>query len=77
MRVCSAVSGTRRALKRALGSADRRDMANEITCPTCSADLPLSGDEKRGDEVYCTVCSATSILRSDATEEDCEADEEY
>jgi hypothetical protein len=37
-------------------------MAKEVICPTCSADLPLGGDELNGDEIYCTVCGATSVL---------------
>jgi hypothetical protein len=32
--------------------------APDIECPICNADVPLSGDEKKGDEVYCTYCGA-------------------
>jgi hypothetical protein len=31
---------------------------SEIECPTCSADMPLSGDEKKGDEFVCLFCGA-------------------
>jgi hypothetical protein len=27
-------------------------------CPLCDADVPLSGDERTGDVVYCTYCEA-------------------
>ena len=28
------------------------------TCPICDADVPMSGDERAGDVVYCTYCDA-------------------
>jgi uncharacterized Zn-finger protein len=28
----------------------------ETICPYCEAEIPLEGDEKRGDEVYCSYC---------------------
>jgi uncharacterized Zn-finger protein len=28
----------------------------ETTCPYCESDIPLEGDEKAGDEVYCSYC---------------------
>jgi len=31
---------------------------DDLSCPICQADVPLTGDEKRGDEVYCTYCRA-------------------
>lgn len=37
-------------------------MATEVTCPVCSADVPLGGDERSGEDVYCTVCGATLKL---------------
>lgn len=27
-----------------------------LTCPMCDADVPLSEDEKAGEEVYCPYC---------------------
>ncbi|MEJ2066663.1 MAG: hypothetical protein P8Y09_01595 [Deltaproteobacteria bacterium] len=29
---------------------------HETYCPYCEAEIPLDGDEKRGDEVYCSYC---------------------
>jgi len=49
---------------------------NEVVCPVCSADVPLSGDEARAEEVFCTVCGATLTLTADASDEDCEAEED-
>jgi len=28
----------------------------EATCPYCEAEIPLEGNEKEGDEVYCSYC---------------------
>jgi uncharacterized Zn finger protein (UPF0148 family) len=52
-------------------------MATEATCPICSADLPLAGDEKKGDEVFCTVCGAPLKLRGDYGDERLDAEEDF
>ncbi len=33
-------------------------MVQELECPICNADVPLSGDEKVGEEVFCAFCRA-------------------
>jgi hypothetical protein len=38
-------------------------MTPDLSCPVCSADLPLTGDEKRGDEIFCTFCGAPCRLQ--------------
>ena len=38
---------------------------SEIECPTCSADMPLSGDEKKGEELVCLFCGAPYRLTVD------------
>lgn len=30
----------------------------EPSCPICDADIALAGDEKKGDEVFCSYCRA-------------------
>jgi hypothetical protein len=50
---------------------------NEVTCPVCSADMPLSGDEKSGDEVFCTVCGAPCILNQSEDSEDFDVEEDF
>jgi len=52
-------------------------MIKDLTCPICSADLPLAGDEKKGDEVYCTYCSAPCFLTANAGTEECSAEEDF
>jgi hypothetical protein len=32
--------------------------APDLYCPICQANIPLSGDEQPGDEVFCTYCNA-------------------
>ena len=49
---------------------------NEVTCPICSADVPLAGDEAKGEEIFCEVCGAPLKLSSDASDEDAEAEED-
>ena len=31
----------------------------EAVCPICSADVPLDGDEKTGQTIYCAYCSSS------------------
>ena len=50
---------------------------NELSCPICSADFPLSGDERKGDEVFCAYCAAPFRMTKNATEEDCELEEDF
>jgi hypothetical protein len=52
-------------------------MTPDLTCPVCSADLPLAGDEKKGDEVYCGYCQSPALLSADAGAEDCKAEEDF
>jgi CRISPR/Cas system-associated protein Cas10 (large subunit of type III CRISPR-Cas system) len=52
-------------------------VASEITCPMCNADVPLGGDERRGDEIFCSVCSAPLKLKGDYGDEDLEAEEDF
>jgi hypothetical protein len=50
---------------------------SEITCPICNADVPLAGDERRGEEVFCSVCSAPLKLKGDYGDEDLEVEEDF
>jgi len=49
----------------------------DLSCPVCSADLPLAGDERKGEEVFCTFCGAPCRLTANATSEECEAEEDF
>lgn len=51
----------------------------EHSCPVCNADLPLAGDERAGDDVYCSYCGAPLVLRGkpDADLEDLEPEEDF
>ena len=53
-------------------------MANkDLSCPVCSADMLLAGDEKAGEEVFCTYCGAPCRLTTSATSEGCEVEEDF
>lgn len=49
----------------------------ELSCPVCNADFPLAGDERKGDEVYCSYCRAPCKLTADPDDENCEVEEDY
>ena len=70
------LGGARGRLKPAAWHSDDTPM-RDLACPVCCADLPLSGDEKAGDEVFCTYCNAPCRLTAAAGSEDCEVEEDY
>lgn len=49
----------------------------DLNCPVCSADFPLSGDEKVGDEVFCTYCNAPCRLTRNPKDADCALEEDF
>jgi ribosomal protein S27E len=49
---------------------------NEVTCPICSADVPLAGDEAEGEEIFCGVCGAVLKLTGNAEDEDVDCEED-
>jgi len=49
----------------------------ELACPICSADFPLSGDERKGEEVYCTYCGAPCRLTAQPDSEECRVEEDF
>ena len=50
--------------------------SRDLSCPVCSADVPLSGDERKGDEVFCTYCGAPYRLTASPSSPECELEEE-
>jgi rRNA maturation endonuclease Nob1 len=42
----------------------------DLNCVVCSADIPLSGDERKGDEIFCTFCGSPFRLRKAASSDD-------
>jgi len=50
----------------------------DLTCPVCQADIPLSGEEKPGDEVFCDYCRAPCKIGGDPeSPHDWEAEEDF
>jgi hypothetical protein len=50
----------------------------DIECPICNADVPLTGDEKKGDEVFCTYCGAPLKLAGSGEEfDEAELEEDF
>ncbi len=56
--------------------SDGSAMAQELACPICDADVPLSGDEKPGQEVYCAYCRAPLTVKRGSDEDDLELEED-
>ena len=52
-------------------------MARDRSCPVCDADLPLRGDERAGEEVFCTYCDAPCRLTAAASDDACEVEEDF
>ena len=50
---------------------------HEITCPICQADMPLGGDEKPGDEFFCSCCGAPGIIAQKGSSEELEVEEDF
>ena len=49
----------------------------ELTCPICQADMPLGGDEKPGDEFFCSCCGAPGIIAKKEKSDDLEVEEDF
>ena len=78
MRVRSEGVQMRASLKPPVPRSDAGSMATpDLSCPVCSADFPLAGDEKAGEEVFCTYCGAPCRLTASPSSEDCEIEEDY
>jgi len=47
----------------------KSSLAGYLTCPLCDAEVPLSGDEKIGDQVFCTYCQCPLAMKKTKAEE--------
>jgi hypothetical protein len=49
----------------------------ELSCPICQADVPLSGDERPGDELFCDYCRAPLLLAGSKEDDELELEEDF
>lgn len=49
----------------------------ELTCPICQADMPLAGDERPGDEFFCSCCGAPGVIAKKHNSEELEVEEDF
>ena len=49
-------------------------MPREIACPICDAEISLAGDEKPGDEIFCSYCRAPVTIKG-VSEDEIEIDD--
>ncbi len=48
----------------------RKDsLAGYLTCPMCDADVPLTGEETVGEQVFCPYCQTPLALRKSKTDD--------
>lgn len=40
-----------------------------LSCPMCDAEVPITGEEKIGEEVFCPFCSTPLKLKKTKTDE--------
>ena len=69
--------GARGALARLKAGVgcDDASRVRTVSCPICNADVPMDGDEREGDVVYCAYCEAPLKVGSrGATEIELEED---
>ena len=52
-------------------------MRQDLNCPVCDADVPLTGDEKPGSEVFCAFCRAPLTLAGSLEDDDAELEEDF
>jgi predicted amidophosphoribosyltransferase len=48
----------------------------ELTCPICQADMPMSGDERPGDEFFCSCCGSPGVIAKTG-EDELEVEEDF
>ena len=53
------------ALKLVEPCSDAQPMAKNPTCSVCAGDLMLSGNEEKGEEVYCPTCQSPCVVSVD------------
>ena len=51
--------------------------AIEMDCPICEGNVPLHGDERDGDEVYCGYCGVMSQFKRPSEDEDTMLEADY
>lgn len=49
----------------------------ELSCPVCQADFPMGGDERPGDEVFCTYCGAPCRVAGKPSSDELEIEEDF
>ncbi len=52
-------------------------MSQELACPICDADIPLSGDEKIGEEIFCVYCRAPLVVKHGKDDDEMLLEDDY
>ncbi len=46
-----------------------RSHGGYLACPMCDAEVPITGDEKIGEEIFCLFCTTPLKLKKTKTDE--------
>ena len=47
----------------------RDERATYLTCPMCDVDVPMSGDEKVGEQVFCPYCQTPLKIKKNKVDD--------
>ncbi len=48
-----------------------------LTCPMCDVEIPMAGDEKVGESVYCPYCQTPLALRKERKTDELYLEEDF
>jgi len=49
-------------------SVERKNFSGYLQCPLCDAEVPISEDDKAGDQLFCPYCQSPLRVREKAEE---------
>ncbi|WKZ32148.1 MAG: hypothetical protein QY316_09545 [Thermodesulfobacteriota bacterium] len=55
----------------------QKGSCNYLTCPMCDVEVPMAGDEKIGESVYCPYCQTPLALRKEKETEELFLEEDF
>lgn len=47
----------------------KKSATSYLSCPMCDVDIPMSGDERVGDQVFCPYCQTPLVLKKTKTDD--------
>ncbi|MDH4226393.1 MAG: hypothetical protein OEV59_01370 [Deltaproteobacteria bacterium] len=47
------------------GPGKKKKFESYLVCPLCECEIPMGGDERVGEEIYCPACESPLKLKKD------------